>query len=139
MSEIPLYINLPVAPSVDQILSALRQNPKFCVFLIPFDQEVLKLIANSKPCAAIFSIIDQDTYASTFEQLGHMKRLHMIDGVYHRDPALRTILVAEHWSVTLERWMEVGIHEFIPAPISPRALTFKLERQHTKALSASAA
>ena len=139
MSSIPLYINLPIAPSLSKALTALERDGYYSIHLVKFDVDILKLMIATRPCASVFSITDEASYSSTFEMLENLKKLHSANGEFARQPALRMILVAEHWGVTLERWMEVGIHEFIPAPITKKALTFKLNRHYVKAVSSAAA
>ncbi|MBI3543092.1 MAG: hypothetical protein HY075_07455, partial [Deltaproteobacteria bacterium] len=138
MPSIPLLISMPLAPSLSRAIGELNNEESFYVHMLPMDTDILRLAVAARPSALVLSIVDEQSYQQTFELLENLRRINTARGEQTRDPSVRLILIAEHWAVQLERWMEMGVHEFIPAPISKKALLYKINRHYMKALSGSA-
>lgn len=136
MSPLPLFIDQPSTASVAIGIPAIENTGNFTVHLIEFDEDILRLICAATPCAIIVSITDQLSSARAFQLLDRIRNIQAELGITRRDPTLRSILITEGYEIPIERWQEVGIHEYIPGPISEKALTFKLARHFQKATTA---
>ena len=82
---------------------------------------------------AIFSIPGPEQTRAVCSLLESFLKYRTGQGYPPRDPTMRIVLIAEQRAVAIERWHEIGVHEFIIAPILPRALAFKVGRHQQRA------
>jgi hypothetical protein len=136
MSKIPLFINSPVSETVLQAFPSIEEEEGFFFHRLKIDPDIFSLMIDLRPCVAVFSIPNHDCKREICDLLEDFKIARESLGYPKRDPTLRIILVAEEKTVSMERWHELGVHEFIIAPILRRALAYKINRHHQRALSA---
>ena len=134
MASIPLYIHSPVSESVMQALPYIEESRAFSFHNLRVDPELFPLLLDVRPCVAIFSIPGPEHTRAVCSLLESFRLYRTAQGYSQRDPTLRIVLVAEQRAVGIERWHELGVHEFIIAPILPRALAFKVSRHHQRAI-----
>ena len=133
MAQIPLFIHSPVSDSVVQALPFVEEKGVFAIHSLKFDNDIFPLLLDLRPCVVIFSIPGPESSRQVCGMLESFRLYRTGLGFPPRDPTLRIILVAEQRAMAIERWHELGVHEFIIAPILPRALAFKVVRHHQRA------
>lgn len=117
-----------------QALPFIESGEEFRTHNLKTDADIFGLMIDVRPCVAVFSIPGPEHTRKVCQLLESFRLYRTALGYPSRDPTLRIVLVAEERAVAIERWHELGVHEFVIAPILPRALAYKTQRHHNRAV-----
>lgn len=118
----------PLAPSVEQAAALLfRLGEEFKISIVRIDDINFDALSDGTPTLFVMSSIDGGTRAKVKKALETQRR----------GEDSRVILVSEEKEgAAVQSWRQMGVHEFIMAPVVAQAIRQKLSRHRKKLLEA---
>ncbi len=119
--------------NLQRAVSAIEETGHFTLIETHGDQDFFARLLASRPCVCVFSVHNSESGQGICWVLQKLRDYRLEQGGPPKDPTLRIVLLIDDRDLPIERWQPAGVHEFLFAPIAPKALAYKLSKHHEKA------